>query len=73
MSDAESYRERAARAESLAAEVVDPEHRAQLMAIASDWRLLAEQVSVIEARRAHSPETVIPFPPKLVGGQTDET
>jgi hypothetical protein len=73
MSDAEFYRERAARAESLAAEVADPDHRAQLMAIASDWRLLAEQAAVIEAGRVRSPGTVIPFPPNFLAGETDES
>jgi len=73
VSDAESYRERAARAESLAAALDDPDHRAQLLAIASDWRLLAEQAAAIEARRLHGPGTVIPFPPTPLGGETDET
>lgn len=56
MSDAERYRERAVQAERLAAEMTNQDHRAQLLAIAADWRLMAEKASA-----PTDPAVVVPF------------
>lgn len=50
MTDAERYRQRAEMAERLARDVRDRSHRAELLAVARDWRDLAERAARGEPR-----------------------
>ena len=50
MSDADRYLERAAQLERIAKESVVPEHNAQLLEIAAEWRRMAAQVERLETR-----------------------
>ncbi|THD53608.1 hypothetical protein [Phenylobacterium sp.] len=62
MSDAESYRERAAMAERLASEMTTGSHREQLLKIAGDWRLMAQKAEAAEKAAQSRPDVVVDFP-----------